>query len=369
MKKIGLIVLAALLVCAMFAGCSKNEENNTNETQSTQTVQGKEEDAKQKKAEEGPDQAKKLKVVTTIFPQYDFVREIAGEGVELSMLLPPGSESHSYEPTPQDIIKIQESDLFIYVGGESDEWVDRILSSMENADLKKIALMECVDVVEEEVVAGMQEDAEHSHSHQEEEHEHSEEESHSHSEEEEHSHLEEEHVELDEHVWTSPKNAKKIVQQISNELQQLDSANAQKYAQNTENYINQLEEIDSAFEEVVKNSTKKTMVFGDRFPLRYFADAYGLTYYAAFPGCSSETEASAKTVAFLIDKVKEEKIPAVFHIEFSNEQIADAISEATGVKKLLFHSCHNVSPDEIRNGTSYIDLMKKNVETLKEALV
>ncbi len=169
-------------------------------------------------------------------------------------------------------------------------------------------------------------------------------------------------------MWTSPRNAKLLVQAISTEIQAADPQNAQTYAQNTEAYLKKLDELDAAFMDVVANASRKTFVFGDRFPFRYFADAYGLTYSAAFPGCSDETEASAQTVAFLIDKVKEENLPAVFHIEFSNELIADTICEATGAKKLLLHSCHNVSPEDMKNGASYIGLMTANIEPLKEAL-
>jgi zinc transport system substrate-binding protein len=291
---------------------------------------------------------KKPSVVATIFPQYDFARAIAGDKAELTMLLRPGTESHSYDPTPQDILKIQNCDIFIYGGGESDEWVDGVLESMDTSKMRIISLMDCVDVVEEEIVEGMQDEEEEEGEEGEEGHEHEE--------------------EYDEHVWTSPVNAKKIVQKISDTLSEVDPANAGAYKNNTAAYLGKLDRLDASFRDVVKGAARKTLVFGDRFPFRYFADAYGLKYFAAFPGCSTETEASAATIAFLIDKVKAEKIPVVFHIELSNEKIADTICEATGAKKLLLHAAHNITRDDFRNGLTYLDIMTANVSALKEAL-
>jgi zinc transport system substrate-binding protein len=285
----------------------------------------------------------KATVVASIFPPYDFARQIAGDKINLSMLLPPASESHSFEPTPQDIIKIQNCDMFIYVGGESDAWVDRILSSIDTSDTSKkkiIRLMDCVEIVEEEVVEGMQDDGEE----------------------------EAEEIEYDEHVWTSPRNAKLIVQKISDALCEIDRDNADFYRQNTEIYLAKLDDLDAAFKDVTENAARKTIVFGDRFPFRYFADAYHLSYFAAFPGCSTETEPSAATVAFLINKIRAEHIPVVFHLELSNEKMADAIAEETGAKKLLFHAGHNVSKKDFERGETYYDLMMGNVSRLKEAL-
>ncbi|MDR1586252.1 MAG: metal ABC transporter substrate-binding protein [Treponema sp.] len=280
-----------------------------------------------------------VNVVTTVFPSYDFVRAIAGDKVNLSLLLPPGAESHSFEPTPQDIIRIQNSALFIYVGGESEEWVDRILDSLDTGGIKILSLMDTVEVVEEEIVEGMEEEEE-----------------------------EEEGIAYDEHVWTSPKNAARIVQAITDALREIDGANADLYRRNAAGYLAALDELDGEFRAVVNNAKRKTLVFGDRFPFRYFADAYGLSYFAAFPGCSTETECSAATVAFLIDKVRSEKIPVIFHIELSNEKIADAIAEETGAKKLLFHACHNISKRDFDNGLTYLQLQKGNVGRLREAL-
>lgn len=284
---------------------------------------------------------KKISVVTTIFPIYDFVRQIAGDHVDLTMMLPPGAESHSYEPTPQDIIKLHQSKLFIYVGGDSDAWVDGILDSTNKDKMNILTLMDCVDVVEEELVDGMQEE----------------------EEEEEGG-----EAELDEHVWTSPKNAVLIVAKITEELCEIDPDNSESYKKNAQSYTKELNTLDQSFKEVVDNSARKEIILGDRFPFRYFVDTYGLKYYAAFPGCSTDTEPSASTVSFLIDKVKEDKIPVIFHIELSNEQMCDSIANATGAKKELLNAVHNVSKKDFEAGVTYIDLMEHNVKVLKEAL-
>jgi zinc transport system substrate-binding protein len=282
----------------------------------------------------------KINVISVIFPSYDFVRAIAGDKVNLAMLLPPGSESHSYEPTPQDIIAIKNSNLFIYPGGENSEWVERILDSISNLSEKTIVLsmIDLVNAVEEEIVEGMEKEEE------------------------------EEEPAFDEHVWTSPQNAKTIAAAITNALCELDSANVDYFRQNAAAYSVQLDELDESFKTVVDSAKRKTIIFGDRFPFRYLADAYGLDYFAAFPGCSTDTEPSAATVAFLINKVKSEKLPVVFHIELSNEKIADTISEATGAKKLLLHSCHNLTKNDFEKGITYLDVQKANVVNLKEAL-
>jgi zinc transport system substrate-binding protein len=303
----------------------------------------------------------KIIVTTTTFPSYDFVRQIAGTRVDLSMLLSPGAESHSFEPSPRDIIRIQNSNIFIHIGGEGDAWVDRILKSMNTKNKKILALMDTVEVVEEETVEGMEEEQE---------------------EKERGRYIarffaflsgrskqsQAKEIEYDEHVWTSPRNAVLIVQRITNLLCEADNANAGFYRQNANAYIKALEELDVAFSEIVAGAKRKTIVFGDRFPFRYFTDAYGLEYFAAFPGCSTETEASAATVAFLITKIKKEQIPVVFHIELSNERMANAISAETGAKKLLLHACHNITKRDFETGLGYLDLMRGNIENLRQAL-
>jgi len=280
----------------------------------------------------------KLNVTATNFPPFDFVRRIAKDKVNLNLLLPPGAESHSFEPSPRDIITVQNSGVFIYVGGESDTWVDRILETMDTSKMIIIKMLDVVDAVEEEIVEGMEAEEE------------------------------EEEAAYDEHVWTSPRNAILIVKAINTALCEADPANADFYGKNTAAYIEDLARLDAAFKGVVDGAKRKTIIFADRFPFRYFADAYGLKYFAAFPGCSTETEPSVATVAFLIDKVKAEKIPVVFHIELSTERMADTICGETKAKKLLFHACHNISKKDFDAGLGYLDLMRVNVENLKEAL-
>ena len=311
----------------------------------------------------------KISVVATIFPQYDFVRQIAGDDVELKMLLKPGEETHSYEPTPQDIIAIQNSNLFIYVGGENDAWVEDILESMPDNGRKTLKLVDCVDTVEEEHVEGMKEERGHDHDdhddHDEDDAEHEEDE----ADHEEHGQEETHSVhEIDEHVWTSPLNAIKIVEQIKEELCEIDPENTSDYEENAEAYVAQLKELDREFQDVVDHSKRKLMIFGDRFPFRYFAEAYGLDYYAAFSGCASDTEPSAATMAFLINKVRDENIKTVLKMELSNENIAKAIAEATNADVKEFYSCHNLTAEQFADGETYLSLMEKNVETLREVL-
>jgi zinc transport system substrate-binding protein len=280
----------------------------------------------------------KINVTTTNFPPYDFVRQIAGDRVNLTMLLPPGAESHSFEPSPRDIITIQNSDIFIYAGGESDSWIDRIFQSMNTDNMEILAMIDTVEAVEEEIVEGMEEEEE------------------------------EEEVAYDEHVWTSPQNVILIVRAITDLLCEASPTDANFFRQNADAYIKELKLLDIAFTEVVSGAKRNTVVFADRFPFRYFTDAYGLSYFAAFPGCSTETEPSAATVAFLIDKIRAEQIPVVFHIELSNERMADTISGETGAKKLLLHSCHNITKRDFDSGLGYLEIMKGNVANLREAL-
>lgn len=291
-----------------------------------------------------PEHSDRLSVVTTIFAPYDFVRQIAGDLVDCRMLLKPGTEAHSYEPAPQDIIALQECDIFIYVGGENDAWVEDILSSIDTSSIHTVKLLDCVDErYEEEIVEGMDG---------------------VHGEEDEDGG----HFEWDEHVWTSPVNAALICEAITNVLLELDEANASEYRQNMERYGAELEALDREFRDIVSAAERDVLVFGDRFPLRYFVEEYGLKYYAAFPGCASETEASAATIAFLIDEVNRDKIPVVFKIELSSENMANAIAEEAGAKAETFYTGHNLSRQDFENGETYISLMRKNKEVLKEAL-
>ena len=281
-------------------------------------------------------------IVATNFPAYDAARAILGntDTIELKMLLNPGSEIHDFEPTPKDVKNIINSSLFIYVGGESDEWIDDILSDINKDKTKLVKLMDLVDLKEEEIVIGMEADEEE----------------------------EEEEVEYDEHIWTSPLNEIIIINYLKEQIIEIDPDNKDIYEENANNYIRELEEIDNEFREVVKNGKRHTIIFGDRFPLRYFVDEYDLDYYAAFPGCSEQTEASAKTISFLINKVKDEDIPVVFKIELSNGKIADTIANETNSKVLEFATAHNISVKDFKAGVTYVDIMRNNVNVLKEAL-
>lgn len=283
----------------------------------------------------------RISVVTTMFASYDFARQIVGDKADIAMLLKPGAESHSYEPSPKDIVAIEECDVFIYVGGENDAWVDRILSSVSNPNMKVIKMLDLVEKYEEEIIEGM-------HTHENDE--------------------DEDEAEWDEHVWTDPENADVIAKEICRVMSDVDSYNKTFYNNNYENFSKELKALDDEFKELIDNAPIKEVIFGDRFPLRYFVEAYGLKYYAAFPGCASESEPSSKTIAFLIDKVKEDKIPVVFTIELSNDNIAKTIAKDAGAKVLTFYTCHNVSKKDFDNNETYISLMRKNIASLKEAL-
>lgn len=298
----------------------------------------------------------KLTIIAANFPAFDFARSLTGETATVDLLLPPGSESHSYEPTPQDIIAIQSCDLFIYTGGTSDHWIESILSSMGNEAPHVFRMADCVTMLASETTASM----EHSHGH-------------SHNEswecsDPDHVHEEGHQHELDEHVWTSPKNAMLIISALKDALCTIDPANTFLYQENEDAYQTELAKLDDTFESIVANGKRNLMIFGDRFPLRYFAAAYGLDYDAAFPGCSEDSEPSVRTVISLVDTVRAEQIPAIFYIEFSSRRTADILAEETGAKELLFHSCHNVSSAEIEAGATYLSLMWQNTEALKEAL-
>ena len=355
----------------------------------------------------------RLQVVTTIFPQYDFARHIAGDRADVTMLLKPGEEVHSYEPTPQDIKKIQNCDLFIYVGGENDVWVENILDSVkgDQEGPQTVRLLALVEAYSEEHLEGMMEEKGHDHDH-EHEPEGTAEEDHDHDHKADasdqntkgtdthstHAHSHEE--EPDEHVWTSPQNCVILIEKLTEEFCAADPVNAEYYRKNGDAYRKEFEELDARYRDMAASAPRKTILFGDRFPFRYLAEELGLTCYAAFPGCSSESEPSAATIAFLIDKAAEEKLPVIFQIEFSNGNIARAISEAAELKMkinaakqaeessggennsglsaaeaggmkiqvLQLHSCHNITADEFKSGQTCLSLMTKNLEALRTAL-
>jgi len=309
----------------------------------------------------------RLKVVATVFAEYDFLRNIAGDSIHLTMLMLPGADLHTFDPTPKDIREVQEADLFVTVGGESDAWADKIVASVDSDRLQTIRLMDCVDsVVEEEIVEGM-EVAPHSYKDSYGDrhgggHEDAYGEGHG-----EGSH-EDDGKELDEHVWTSPKNAIQIVERLCASLCRMDSKNRALYQKNTQAYIQKLKRLDAAFTEVVESGKRREIIVADRFPFRYFADAYDLEYYAAFPGCSVQTGASAETVAFLIRKVREDGIPVVFHMELSSELMCNTVCDETGAKKAQLNAVHNISKRNFDKGIGYLELMQENVEAIREAL-
>ena len=326
--------------------------------------------------QEGKDD--RILVVTTIFPYYDFVRQIAGDRVKLKLVVPAGMDSHSFEPTPADMIAMQEADVLICNGGEMEQWVEKVLGSLDTSHMKVLTMMDYVDVVEEEHVEGM-EDA----------HEHGEG-AHGHVEDArgygEDTHVYEDHegvpelhayddrdghemdIEYDEHIWTSPVNAQAIVKIISQTLMEAAPADSSRFKANADAYIEELKELDGRFRQVVAQGRNHMIVVADKFPFRYFADEYGLAYRAAFSGCSTDTEPSAKTIAYLIDKVKEEQIHGVYYLELSSHRTAEIISEETGAVPLLLHSCHNVTRKQFDEGVTYLQLMNQNVENLRKGL-
>lgn len=308
------LLLAALIVAAALTGCG----------------------ASQADAETGDGS---LRVVAENFPCYDFARAVCGDRAEVEMLLPPGSESHSYEPTPGDILSIRDCALFFCVGGESGAWVDTILESVDTP-VNTLKMVDCVDLLTEETTRGMttrQEQAEGG-------------------------------VEMDEHVWTAPANAAVIVRAVGEKMAELDPAGATEYRTNAKNYIAQIDALDDDFRTFFNGVQQKVMVFGDRFPLRYFAAEYGLQCYAAFPGCSTQTEPSAATVAFLTREVEREHLTTVYYIEFSNHLVADGIAEAAGVKTAEFDCCHNVSKAQIESGATYVSIMRGDLKMLRSTM-
>lgn len=289
-----------------------------------------------------------LSIVTTCFPPYDFARAVKGNTDNITMLISAGAEAHSYEPTPLDILKIQQCDVFIYIGGEGEVWADEILNSMDTSGKYILKLSDYAELLEEADIEGANSAHEH----------------HNHSEHEE----EHDDCDFDEHIWTSPENAISMTEAVCNTLSDADSKKADLYRKNTEEYTDKLRKLDSDFRDMISGAKSNLIVVGDRFPFRYLADEYNLQYYSAFSGCSSETEPGVYTMAFLINKVLENKVKNIFCLEFSTRKVAEKLSDATGAEILTLHSCSNVSRDDFRNNVTYIDLMYQNLNTLKEAL-
>lgn len=324
-KHIALLLSALLLICSM-TGCGTS------------------------KPAEKPDTSKKLSIVTTIFPEYDWVSQIVGDAdsAEIKLLLDKGVDLHSYQPTADDIVKIASCDLFIYVGGESDEWVEDALAEATNKDMKVINLLEALgdSVKEEEVIEGMEA-------------------------EEEEDEAEEEETEYDEHVWLSLNNAQILCNVIADTLAEIDPENAESYRANAASYCDKLIGLDAEYVKAVSEGTKDTLLFADRFPFRYLVDDYGLNYYAAFVGCSAETEASFETILFLANKVDELELSSIMQIESADGRIAETVKQATfsGDQQILtMDSMQSATMNDVKNGTTYLSIMEKNLEVLKEAL-
>lgn len=340
MKKIIAAATALLVAAGMFTGCGASEKP---------TAQGD-----------------KLKIVTTIFPEYDWTREILGdqsERAEVTMLLDNGVDLHSYQPTADDLIKIAECDLFIYVGGESDGWVESALASTSNPDRAVINLIDTLgdSVKLEEVVEGMQET----------EHDHEEDEEHAHDADEEHTNADEQEAETDEHVWLSLRNAQAVCQKIAEKLGEIDPEHEQAYTDNALAYIDQLVALDAKYQAAVDAANKKTLVFGGRFPFRYLTEDYGLNYYAAFVGCSAETEASFETIRFLAEKTDALGLSHVLTIENPNHKIAETVVANTSGKNqqvLSMDSMQSVTSKDVAAGATYLSIMEHNLEVLTQAL-
>ncbi len=301
-----------------------------------------------------PESGKKLSIVTTIFPEYDWVKELLGSNpadIEVTMLLDNGVDLHSYQPTADDILKIATCDLFIYVGGESDEWVEDALSEATNKDMIVVNLLDALgsDVKEEEIIEGMEAE----------------------EEDEPEGEEGEEAPEYDEHVWLSIKNTVKLCEIIKDSIIKIDAGNAAVYEENATSYISKLDVLDNAYAETISSASVSTLLFGDRFPFRYMVDDYGLSYYAAFVGCSAETEASFETITFLANKMDELSLGAIMTIEGDNHKIAETIKENTSSKDALIlslDSMQSTTSKDAQDGTTYLGVMENNLEVLKEAL-
>ncbi len=395
-KKIAIALVVALSI--VLSACAQTNIQTANDQQQSESQQATD----------------KIKVVATTFPIYDWAREIIGENgenIELSLLIDNGVDIHSFQATTQDIAEISTSDLFVYIGGESDGWVHDVLSQAINQDMKAIKLVESLgdDVYIEEYVEGMQNDHDHdhdhdhdedAHDHDEETHDHDEEahdhdeEAHDHDEEahdhdedahdhdedahdhDEETHDHDHHVEttegghIDEHIWLSLDNAAEAVEILTSELSKLDAENADNFSTNAAAYIEQLEKLDDEYQQAVDNANRNTLVFADRFPFRYMVEDYDLSYYAAFSGCSADAEASFETIAFLAGKVSELDIQNVLIIDGASSQIADTVISTSGkiADVIMLDSMQSTDADEIQAGATYLSIMEQNLEILKVAL-
>lgn len=331
MRRAGAAVLAAVLALTL-AGCGRQDRP----------------------------QSGKLNVVCMLFPYYDFVRQIGGDAVDVQLLVPAGRETHSFEPTPLDVIRISEADVFVYNGGESEQWVENILDAAGENIPYVLSMMGAAELHEEEFSEGMQGQGANAHEHSDHDHGHGENGGGDDAEDEE--------TEYDEHIWTSPVNAMALCRAICDTLCEADPDNADGYRARLADYLDELQALDETFRDITDHAARRLLVFGDRFPLLYFCREYDLDYRAAFHGCAGDTEPSLATLKYLIDVVEEQEIPVVYTIELSSQKVAQAIAETTGAQVRTFHSCQTVSRAEFDGGATYISLMTANAAALKEGL-
>ncbi len=318
-KVILVIILIAIILVGIIAGVVLGKKNKTSNTE-------------------------KIKVTASNFASYDFLRAIIGDNdnIELTFLLGPGKDAHSYDPTAQDLITIQNSDLFIYIGGEMEKWADRVLPTLDTSSTKVICVADDIKTIDEQEIDGAE------------------------PEDEE----DEEEGAFDEHIWTSPDNAITMVNTLEKSMEEIDSSNSSKYKQNAENYIAKIKNVDKQIQEIVDNKKRDRLVFGDKMPIQYFINYYKLQVSAAFSGCSTETEPSSKTIAYLVNKAKEEKTPVILYIELNNGKVANTIANEVenGCKAMQIQTLHNVSKTDFDNGETWVSLMERNLDVLKTAL-
>jgi ABC-type metal ion transport system, periplasmic component/surface adhesin len=373
-KRVIMLTALAVAVCGIFAGCSKTGTETKSSTKSVTSATSSAVSSTASTSSEAKtdDANKKFSVVCTIFPEYDWIRQLVGDkkdNYEITYLLDKGVDLHSYQPTAEDIAKIANCDLFVYVGGESDGWVDDALKESKNDKMQVVNLLETLgkNVKPEEVVEGMQEEDEHDHDHDDKDHD---DKDHDH-EDADHDHHHEEETEYDEHVWLSLRNATALVNTLAEKLQTIDPENKDYYAGTAADYTAKLGDLDSRYLATIKKAKVKTVLFGDRFPFRYLVDDYGLKYYAAFVGCSAETEASFETVAFLAKKTDDLKLKSVLVIENSDQKIAKKIVETTKDKSqniVVLNSMQSITNEDIANGATYLSIMESNLKALTSAL-
>lgn len=322
LKKIILvIILIAIIVASVIAGVVLGKKNKTSNNNNTE----------------------KIKVTASNFASYDFLRAIIGDNdnIELTFLLGPGKDAHSYDPTAQDLITIQNSDLFIYIGGEMEKWADRVLPTLDTSNTKIICVADDIKTIDEQEIDGAEPEEE-----------------------------DEEEGAFDEHIWTSPDNAITMVNTLEKSMEEIDSSNSSKYKQNAENYIAKIKNVDKQIQEIVDNKKRDRLVFGDKMPMQYFINYYKLQVSAAFSGCSTETEPSSKTIAYLVNKAKEEETPVILYIELNNGKVANTIANevGNGCKAMQIQTLHNVSKTDFDNGETWVSLMERNLDVLKAAL-